>query len=55
MYTLLFSWRHSVCVFSLEDLPTLLQSRKHIANKFRSDFDPLAVECLADLLKRRNW
>ena len=43
-----------MCVFSLEDLPTLLESGKHIANKFRSDFDPLAALCLAEVVRRRE-
>ena len=58
-------WRHNVCVFSLEDLPSILTSRaqvgkfsfqrysEKVANKIRSDFDPLVADCLAEMVKER--
>ena len=47
------SWRNSVCVRSLLDLSTILQSGAHIVNKFRSDLHPFVGDCLAELVITR--
>ena len=47
------SWRNSVCVFSIRDLDTILQSGCYIVNKFRSDFHPYVAQCLTEIVEER--
>ena len=46
--------RHSVCVWSILDLPTILLSEKIIINKVMTEHDPVIGECLRDSVKRRE-
>ena len=47
------TWRNSVCVFSLLDLDTILQSGCYLVNKFRSDFHPYVGHCLTEMVANR--
>ena len=47
-------FRHSVCVWSILDLPTILQSGKMIINKVMTNHDPVIGECLRDSVKKRE-
>ena len=46
--------RHNVCVWSILDLPTILQSGKIIINKVMTKHDPVIGECLRDSVKKRE-
>ena len=46
--------RHSVCVFSLSDLASILQSQCIIFNKVMSDYDPVIAECIRDNVRNRE-
>ena len=46
--------RHNVCVWSIRDLPTILQSGKIIINKVMTKHDPVIGECLRDSVKKRE-
>ena len=47
------TWRNNVCVFSLLDLDTILQSGCYLVNKFRSDFHPYVGPCLTEMVAHR--
>ena len=47
-------FRHSVCVWSILDLPTILQSGKIIINKVMTEHDPVIGECLRDSVRKRE-
>ena len=47
-------WRNGVCVFGLLDIGTILASGQMIANKVRTDYDPILAPCLADIVERRR-
>ena len=47
-------YRNGVCVFGLRDLPKILTMNGITVNKFRSDYDPFVLECIADILQRRS-
>lgn len=38
--------KHGICVFGVEDLPRLIHRKEFFVNKFRSDVEPMALECL---------
>ena len=46
--------RNHVCVWSILDLPTILQSGKMIINKVMTKHDPVIGECLRDSVKIRE-
>ena len=52
--TLNFVSRNNVCVWSILDLPTILQSGKFIINKVMTNYDPVIGECLRDGVKKRE-
>ena len=52
--TLNFVSRNNVCVWSILDLPTILQSGKFIINKVMTNYDPVIGECLRDSVKKRE-
>ena len=47
-------WRNGVCVFSLKDLPIIIQSGCYIVNKVRSDYEPYLAECFRDSMRNRE-
>ena len=47
-------WRNAVCVFSLQDLSTILRSGCYIVNKVRSDYEPYLAECFRDVVRKRE-
>ena len=47
-------FRNAVCVFSLKDLSTILQSGCYIVNKVRSDYEPFLAECFRDAIRKRE-
>ena len=47
-------YRNSVCVFSIRDVGTILASGRMIANKARTDYDPVLSPCVADFVERRR-
>ena len=46
--------RNNVCVWSILDLPTILQSGKVVINKVMTVHDPAIGECLRDSVRRRE-
>ena len=46
--------RNNVCVWSILDLPTILQSGKLIINKVMTQHDPVIGECLRDSVRKRE-
>ncbi|XP_045214018.2 N-acetyllactosaminide beta-1,6-N-acetylglucosaminyl-transferase-like [Mercenaria mercenaria] len=44
-----------VCVLGVEDLPSAYTSVGLFANKFYLDFEPIALDCLEELLYERTW
>jgi len=44
-------WRHTSCVYGIEDLPQLMTRKEFFANKFDVEFEPFARECLAAWIK----
>ena len=47
-------WRHSVCVFSLADLSTIVNSQSILINKVMTQTDPAIGECLRDSIRQRD-
>ena len=47
-------YRHSVCVFSLLDLSTIVSAQSIRINKVMSDKDPSLAECVRDSMRRRE-
>ena len=43
-----------MCVWSILDLPTILQSGKVVINKVMTVHDPAIGECLRDSVRRRE-
>ena len=50
----IFLARNNVCVWSILDLPIILQSGKFIINKVMTNYDPIIGECLRDSVKKRE-
>ncbi|RCN29618.1 hypothetical protein ANCCAN_24621 [Ancylostoma caninum] len=48
------NFRHSVCVFGVEDFPWLSNQLKLVANKMMPSFDYSAVDCMHELLFNRT-
>ena len=46
--------RHSVCVFSLADLSTILRAGSIVINKVMTEHDVTIGECLRDSVRRRE-
>jgi hypothetical protein len=46
-------WRHSICLFSIEDLPKIFKLPHFILNKFSLGFDPIAYQCMEKLYLTR--
>ncbi len=46
--------RHFICIFSIEDLPELIEKPFFIANKFRLDYDPIAYQCMEEWYDQRS-
>ncbi|KAJ8310522.1 hypothetical protein KUTeg_012387 [Tegillarca granosa] len=50
-----FDWKcygkrvRMICVFGVEDVPLLVTSPEFFANKFYSDFEPLALDCMEEI------
>ncbi|KJH43301.1 hypothetical protein DICVIV_10686 [Dictyocaulus viviparus] len=49
------NYRHSVCVFGIEDLNRLSKNKRLSANKIRTEFDYSIVECVHELLFNRTY
>ena len=47
-------WRRQICVFSLADLPTLVNAKTPIINKVMTEHDPAIGECIRDSVKQRD-
>ena len=47
-------WRNSVCVFSLADLSTIVNSQSILINKVMTENDPAIGECLRDSVRQRD-
>ena len=47
-------WRNGACVFGLLDIGTILASGQMIANKVRTDYDPVLSPCLGEIVERRR-
>lgn len=47
-------WVHSICVFGLEDLANVISRKEFFVNKFYSDFEPLAMDCLEAWYRQRT-
>jgi len=45
---------HGICVFGIVDLPTLSNQHELFANKFRLNTDPIAYQCLEELILNRS-
>ena len=45
---------HSICIFSTADLPTLFNRHELFANKFHLNDDPIAYQCLEELILNRS-
>jgi len=43
-----------VCVFGVADLPQLVERREFFANKFYTNFQPLALDCLDAWLRHKE-
>ena len=43
-----------ICVFSVRDLPTLFHRNELFANKFQVNFDPVAYQCMEELILNRS-
>ena len=46
--------RHSVCVFSLADLSTIIKSQSIVINKVMTEYDAAIGECLRDSVRQRE-
>ena len=47
-------YRNGVCVFSIRDAGTIVASAAMIANKARTDYDPILSPCMADIVEKRR-
>ena len=43
-----------MCVFSSKDAGTIIASGAMIANKARTDYDPILAPCMADIVEKRR-
>ena len=43
-----------MCVFSIRDAGPILASAAMIANKARSDYDPILSPCMAEIVEQRR-
>ena len=48
------TYRHSVCVFSLADLSTIIKSQSIVINKVMTKYDAAIGECLRDSVRQRE-
>ncbi|GMS83329.1 hypothetical protein PENTCL1PPCAC_5504, partial [Pristionchus entomophagus] len=46
--------RHSICIYGVEDLPFLAESKFVMANKMMPDFDQAVTSCVSELLFNRT-
>ena len=44
---------HEVCIYSVRDLPDLINVHRFILNKLRLDFDPIAYQCFENWYQKR--
>jgi hypothetical protein len=47
-------WRHSICLFSIEDLPKIFKLPHFILNKFSLGSDPIAYQCMEELYEYKQ-
>jgi hypothetical protein len=47
-------WIREICIFGIGDLPLLAQRPEMFANKFNSDFHPLAYDCMEEMHYNRT-
>ena len=47
-------YRNGVCVLSSRDAGTIIASGAMIANKARTDYDPILSPCMADIVEKRR-
>lgn len=39
---------HNICVFSIQDFPSIIERKEIIANKFDIEYDPIAYRCMEE-------
>jgi hypothetical protein len=44
---------HSVCVFSIRNLPQLVTRPEYFLNKFRLEYDPIAYQCMEEWMNNK--
>lgn len=47
-------WRHGVCVFSIDDLPEMINRRHFFVNKFLLEYDPISYQCMEEWFLERQ-
>lgn len=47
-------WRHGVCVFSIGDLPEMINRRHFFVNKFLLEVDPVSYQCMEEWFNERD-
>lgn len=47
-------WRHGVCIFSIEDLPEMINRNHFAVNKFLLDYDPISYQCMEEWYLKRE-
>jgi len=47
-------WRHSICLFSIEDLSKIYKLPHFILNKFSLSFEPIAYQCMEEIYFNRT-
>ena len=47
-------WKREICIFSVGDLPWLYRRPELFVNKFHSDFQWLAYDCMEELIFNRT-
>ena len=46
-------WQRLICIFSIGDLPLVVNQPHLIANKFSLEFDPIAYQCMEEWLEEK--
>lgn len=47
-------WVRQICIFGVRDLPKLYKTRQLFVNKFHQFYQPLALDCLEELIYNRT-
>lgn len=47
-------WVREICIFGVGDLPWLYRRPELFVNKFYADFEPLAYDCMEELIHNRT-